>query len=131
MLRNFASRLVIAAALAGLAHERRRRFSGRLAGLLASGWLAAGLARQFPPAALPARAPARAVALPNDADPASLVLKDIGVVELHFPRFTDGRAVRCRADITWSAVSARLVDFTSAAAPATCGVAMEVPLQLA
>ena len=37
-------------------------------------------------------APERRLALPNDADPASLVLKDIGVVELHFPRFTDGRA---------------------------------------
>lgn len=37
-------------------------------------------------------APGQRLSLPNDADPASLNLQDIRVVELHFPRFTDGRA---------------------------------------
>jgi uncharacterized protein (DUF934 family) len=37
-------------------------------------------------------APEQRLSLPNDADPVNLVLKDIGVVELQFPRFTDGRA---------------------------------------
>lgn len=37
-------------------------------------------------------APGQRLSLPNDADPASVVLQGIGVVELHFPRFTDGRA---------------------------------------
>jgi uncharacterized protein (DUF934 family) len=37
-------------------------------------------------------APEQRLSLPNDADPANLNLQGIGVVELHFPRFTDGRA---------------------------------------
>lgn len=32
------------------------------------------------------------LALPNDADPREANLAGVGVVELHFPRFTDGRA---------------------------------------
>lgn len=36
--------------------------------------------------------PERRVALPNDADPREADLRGIDAVELHFPKFTDGRA---------------------------------------
>ena len=35
---------------------------------------------------------ARAVALPNDADPLALDLAGVQRIDLHFPKFTDGRA---------------------------------------
>jgi uncharacterized protein (DUF934 family) len=34
----------------------------------------------------------RLLALPNDADPMQQALQDIHTIELHFPKFTDGRA---------------------------------------
>lgn len=40
-----------------------------------------------------AQAPAEAVLqLPNDADPAGLALQEVSRIDLHFPKFTDGRA---------------------------------------
>jgi uncharacterized protein (DUF934 family) len=42
-----------------------------------------------------AEAPAgldRAVQLPNDADPLAVSLEGVDRIELHFPKFTDGRA---------------------------------------
>lgn len=40
----------------------------------------------------PGEAPARCLAIANDADPREADLAGIAVIELHFPKFSDGRA---------------------------------------
>ena len=41
---------------------------------------------------VPTEAPAQRLSLANDADPREADLNGITVIELHFPKFTDGRA---------------------------------------